>query len=225
MQRTKVNNLTPRANDTQYFFTKGQQYSLDGVEYVGEYHLRGEEAFTGPIPSQTARLLRRLYRWADHYRYEQLFGFDVPAAQFKDPIPFTFDPIEIAYKRGFDTRYFVEKREDHATYAIEIDLGQYNNIGEKGGIDGGLYLHTTVEWKLTGTIDSITNFNRRQLYKASRVVPSVAYAVRNLIEFARITDLPNANLDTGRVKVELDLPSKEEVKKAIQDHYNNQVDQ
>lgn len=224
-KRTKLNSLAPQAQDTQYLFTKGLQYSLEGVEYKGEYHLRGDEAFTGPVPSKTARMLRRLYRYQDHYRYEQLFDFDVEAAQFKDPAPFTFTPIETAYKRGFDTRYFVEKRENDSSYAIEVDLGQYSRIGMKGGIDGGLYLHTAVEWKLTGTVDSITNFNRIQLLKGSKLVPSIVYAVHNLTEAARFTDLANAMLDTGQVRVVSDLPTRLEIKKAIMDYYNRGVDQ
>ena len=84
-------------------------------------------------------------------------------------------------------RFFVEKVEDDFSYAVEIDNDQFNLINKPGGIDGGVYLSAAVRWKLTGRRQDIIDHNEMELYKASSKVPSVNYAVKNFLEFARIT--------------------------------------
>ena len=69
----------------------------------------------------------------------------------------------------------------------KIDLTQFKQINTKGGIDGGLYSNTTVIWKLTGAKSDIIAHNELEIYKASKIVPSVGYAIKNYLEYARIT--------------------------------------
>ena len=82
---------------------------------------------------------------------------------------------------------FVEKIEDSESYAIEVNQEQFNLINKEGGIDGSIYTYTAINWKLTGRSRDIIEHNETQLYKASSIVPSINYAVRNFLEFARIT--------------------------------------
>ena len=174
-------------NDNIYKYTKGGQFSLDGEEYIGEYHFAGKTAKTGPIPNLESRVLQRLYRVQDHYIYDRNFEFNVGVLNFVDPRPYLYAPIEPVYVVGSDTRYFVEKIEDSESYAIEIDQAQYDTIGKPAGIDSAIYTYAIVTWKLTGRRQDIIDHNELQLYKASAKVPSVNYAVRNFLEFARIT--------------------------------------
>lgn len=174
-------------NDNLYKYTKGGQFSLDGVEYIGEYHYRSNTPKTGPVPTLESRVLQRLYRVQDHYVYDRNFNFDVSVLNFVDPRPYLYTPLESVYAVGTDTRYFVEKIEDSESYAIEIDQAQYDAIGKPGGIDNAIYTSAFITWKLTGRRQDIIDHNETQLFKASSIVPSINYAVRNFLEFARIT--------------------------------------
>jgi hypothetical protein len=181
-----INKYTAAYNVNNYLYTKGREYTLNGKSYIGEYHLDGDVPMTGPVPAPESKQLRRMYNNLDHYIYDGVFLFSVPVLNYVDPVPFIYKPLSQAYITGFDARFFVEKKDDEG-YAIEIDSMQYDKIGSLGGIDGGLYQHTIVEWKLTGRRDDIIKYNEYQIKKASKIVPTVQYAIRNYLEFAQIT--------------------------------------
>ena len=102
-----------------YLYTKGGQFSLDGKEYIGEYHFDGTIAKAGPVPpppsQPEAPTLRRLYNNPDHYTYDSVKKFSVPVLLRTDPQPYLYAPVESAYIVGFDARYFVEKINDDAS--------------------------------------------------------------------------------------------------------------
>jgi len=181
--------FSPRRNNigNNFLYTKGGEFSLDGVDYIGEYHMVDEMAKTYPTSNPNSQLLRRVYKNKDHYIYDKLHDFDIAVLQFIDPKPYVYKPDEQDYSIGSDTRYFVEKVDDDNSFAIEVDQEQYSNIGRAGGIDGGLYLAASVSWKLTGRKEDIITHNENQIYKASKSVPSVNYAIKNFLEFSRIT--------------------------------------
>lgn len=181
--------FSPRRNNigNNFLYTKGGEFSLNGVDYIGEYHLVDDMAKTYPSANPNSQLLRRIYKNPDHYIYDRLHDFDIPVLQYIDPKPYVYKPDDQDYSVGFDTRYFVEKVDDDNSFAIEVDQEQYNNIGRAGGIDGGLYLVATVRWKLTGRREDIIKHNETEIYKASKFCPSVNYAIKNFLEFTRIT--------------------------------------
>jgi len=179
--------FSPIQNNDTHLYTKGAEFSLNGLNYIGEYHLVGDIPRTGPIPSQTSEELHRAYENPDHYTYDSVFSFDVPTRKFIEPKPYIYRPDEQDYIVGSDTRYFVEKVDDELSFAIEIDQRQYRSVGLSGGIDGGLYLSAAINWKLTGKREDIIRHNEDELYLASKKVPSINYAVKNFLEFARIT--------------------------------------
>lgn len=186
-KQTRTSEFSQRRNDNLYLYTKGNQYSLDGENYIGEYHIDGITPRTGPVPSPNSIDLGRVYTNKDHYVYDKLFSFDVPINSTIQPKPYIYRPTEQAYANGNDLRYFVEKINDEKSYAIEINANQYGLIGKKDGIDGGLYLSATVKWKLTGNIDDISTSNQLELQQASFKIPTILYSIKNFTEFARIT--------------------------------------
>ena len=179
--------FSPRANNDNFLYTKGGEFSLNGVEYIGEYHMIDGMAKTFPLANPDSQILRRIYRNADHYIYDRLHDFDTPVLQFIDPKPYVYRPSEQDYPIGFDNRYFVEKVDDDNSFAIEVDQDQYNNIGTVRNIDAGLYLAASIRWKLTGRREDIISHNEAEIYKASKFCPSVGYAIKNFLEFTRIT--------------------------------------
>ena len=209
-----VASSSPAKTQKIYLYTKGGEYSLNGIEYVGEYHIENGVPKVGPIPmslendinrttavdsiSSNVRLskkdkpseggvLRRLYANKDQYTYDSVKGFKVPVVDFVDPKPYIWKPNEAAYEATEGTRYFVEKINDEGSFAIEIDPEQYQLIGLPRGIDNGLYSFTSIRWKLVGSRDYITTFNQQQLYQAAYIVPSILYSVKNFTEYARFT--------------------------------------
>lgn len=182
-----ISDFSPGKNDNLYKYTKGGEFSLDGKEYIGEYHIMTDIPKTGPIPSKESKILQRLYTNYDHYIYDKLFKFNVPVLNFIEPVPYLYKPNEQQYAAGFDDRYFVEKIEDDLSYAIEIDAIQFININKPKGIDGGIYSSTSIRWKLTGTQQEIALYNQTEISKARVKVPSIAYAIKNFLEYARIT--------------------------------------
>lgn len=176
-----------RKNNNTYLYTKGKEYSLNGIEYIGEYHLDGTVAKVGPILDPEAPALQRYYANKDHYIYDKQYNFNSKVLQFISPVYYSYAPAEQAYLIGYDLRYFVEKINDDESYAIEIDEKQFRNINKKGGIDGGIYAVSTVQWQLTGYQKDIAANNELSLRQASVITPSVEYAVKNYTEFARFT--------------------------------------
>ena len=179
--------FSPASKNDNYLYTKGGELSLDGNEYIGEYHIDSTTPKTGPVPSKDSKVLRRLYPNKDQYTYDKVFQFNVPITKFVNPKPYLYTPTEQIYEDGFDTRYFVEKVNDDGSYAIEISKAQYDLIGKPKGIDDGIYGSAAIEWKLTGRREDIIKHNQTQLQKAIKTVPTIDYAVRNYLEFARIT--------------------------------------
>ena len=175
-----------RHNDVSktHLYTKGKEYSLNGVEYVGQYHMQDDSAWTEPLKSDQSQELQKYYINSSHYTNDKIKNFKTPPLIYKEPIPIVYRPSQQAYTAGQDTRFFVEKINDETSYAIEIDQQQFNYIGRSGGIDNNLYTSTSIVWKLLGVKDEIADFNQVQIQKAKRVVPTIDYAIPNLTQFA-----------------------------------------
>ena len=176
-----------KTNDNIYLYTKGGEFSYEGNNYIGEYHYDNNVPKTGPIPDNIALPLQRYFTNPEHYIYDKVFRFKSKVLSYVEPKPYLYIPNEQVYSVGVDSRYFIERTQNNESYAIEIDLTQFKQIGTKGGIDGGLYTNTTVIWKLTGAKSDIIAHNELEIYKASKIVPSVGYAIKNYLEYARIT--------------------------------------
>lgn len=184
-----------RKNNNNYLYTKGGEFSLNGNNYVGEYHYDDVSPRTGPIASPETLILHRFYTNKDHYIYDKLFNFITPLSEFVFPKPYIYKPTEQTYTSGFDSRFFVEKINDDKSYAIEVDVEQYSNLGKTKGIDNGIYNSSEITWKLTGSESDIIKHNQLQIYSALSTTPSINYAIKNYLEYARIT-LTNQTTNT-----------------------------
>jgi hypothetical protein len=172
---------------TEYLYTKGGEFSLDGVEYIGEYHLVGPFVMTGPIKAPNARHLEQLYTSYDHYIYDKSFNFGVGVKDRVDPTPFRYTPTDQSYVAGSEMRFFVEKINTDDSFAFEINRVQYDYRNRPGGVDEGIYALAAIEWKLTGRLEDIITFNQIQMERASEKLPTIAYAVTSFSEYARVT--------------------------------------
>jgi hypothetical protein len=171
--------------NSEYLYTKGNEFSLNGQNYIGEYHYENMTPTTEPELGGGI-VLRKRYTNLDHYTYDKLLKFDTLVSSFISPKPYMPIISNQTYVAGYVTRYFVEKINDSQSYPIEIDLSQFKKFGKRGGIDSGLYNVASVSWKLTGLIVDIIAYNQEEIFFASDKVPKIAYGVRNYTEYARI---------------------------------------
>ena len=171
--------------NSEYLYTTGNEFSLNGQNYIGEYHYSNVIPTTGPKLGSGV-VLRKIYTNTNHYTYDKLFNFNTLVSGFVSPKPYIPIIPNQVYITGFVTRYFVEKINDSQSYPIEIDLSQFKKFGKSGGIDSGLYNVVSMNWKLTGLINAVIAHNQQEIYFASSKVPKIAYGVRNYTEYARI---------------------------------------
>lgn len=197
MKIVRPSNYSSRkTNKDKYLYTKGFQFSLNGVNYIGEYHKSGDEYRTGPEPSKTSQLLTKYYSDPILYAYDKAKNF--PKRPRVEPNQIVFTPDEADYRNGFAIRYFVERSGKFEGYPLEIDKKQANKFGTANGIDEGAYNLVSFRWKLVGprntvvinsttTIEGVYEHNVREVYKASAVIPNMIAAIKNYVEFARFT--------------------------------------
>lgn len=189
-------NLSGDRLKTQYLYTKGNQFSLNGENYIGEYHKNGSKFYTGPIHNGSSKLLTKYYSDPLMYEYDRSRGFEERIRVVPNQI--VWAPLDTNYKTGFATRYFVERTGNYESYPIEIDAEQKSMFGSEGGIDEGLYALAVFDWKLTGPernvykdnqlyIEGIYEFNQRQVIVNSKIIPNLEYAIKSYTEYARVT--------------------------------------
>jgi len=193
----KKNKLANNTNADKYLYTKGREYSLDGINYIGEYHLVDGKPETGPIPDNQSKPLTKFYPDQVVYNYDRIKQFKNLVTEFVEPKPIIIKPMDIDYDLGYIDRFFVEKSINVEKYPTEIDNKQYQKYNTAKNINGGLYLVVILKWKLTGPLrdrrDGKGNLIERGIYehnaleveKGSRQIPNISYLIKNYIEFAR----------------------------------------
>ena len=170
-------NLTRNKNKREYLYTKGFEFSLDGENYIGEYHKQGSIYKTEPIESPTSKRLTKYYNDPLLYQYDKSRNFEERVRVVPNQI--VWAPVK-------------------TNYTIEIDQEQKEKFGKDGGIDEGLYALATISWKLTGSersiykdnmlyIEGIYEYNQRQVIIGTKIIPNLEYAIKSYTEYARFT--------------------------------------
>ena len=181
-----------------YKYTKGQEYTtIDGREYIGEYHLRRDgKAYTGPTPTTNTNTIQLLpyYSSNNNYTYDRLLQFNYPIKDHTLPIPYEYAVRDEdgVYAQGFDTRHFVQKI-GIGTYAIEISSQQRDRYGSRLGIDNAIYKVVDIQWQLTGTLQAIESANKERVNIASQTLPDLPFTIRNYTQYARATSQTQFN--------------------------------
>ncbi len=202
-------------NTTRY--TKGFEYSLDGENYVGEYHIIDGQAFTGPplVNKQIRRSLTKYYSSQNNYQYDKIAKFNrvqstyIPPQHIK-PVPNAGD-----YRLGYITRYLLQDIRNKQSVPIEVGQTGLDRYGKSRGYDSGLYDLITLKWLLIGPLyDQITTIqsqtqvvngetvtlqsyervvsgiideNKRTVMRLVEQYPALPYAFKNYQELAQPT--------------------------------------
>jgi hypothetical protein len=200
-------------------YTKRFEYSLDGENYVGEYHILDGLAYTGPpkIGKQYRKVLTKYYSNQNNYIYDKLNKFEKIESTYITPIYVRPVPQSGDYRIGFIVRYLLQEtlRKDH----VPVEVGQQglDRYGKPNGHDSALYTLIQIQWKVTGPLYDIKTFvqgqtqmingelvkladreqitpgiideNKRTIDNLTNLYPALPFAFKNYQEFAQPTIL------------------------------------
>lgn len=90
-------------------------------------------------------------------------------------------PKEFDYKKGYLTRYFLQKANDFDSPIYEVKqnaIMKYSN--------NSFYNVTSLDWRLVGTKEEIKQSNLASLRLASVKLPKIALYLPNLLQFHQV---------------------------------------
>lgn len=172
---------------TFYRYTKGKEYCLNLEEYIGEYHLRGSDAYSEPIPSKTSKLLARYHPSKQVLIYNQLAPLQQVFLFYTEPTKGVVYPTEDNFGSEEMYRFFVQHRLNQNI--IEIDYAQAANHGKQSGIDPVTYQLLELKWKITKNpkkLKEIGFANSKQVQKMNREMPGLADNIFSYTEFSEV---------------------------------------
>lgn len=183
---------------SETYYTKGKEYSLNGQNYIGEYHISNDKPLSGPIGSDSSQELTEYYASDALYTYDKLYNFQKIEHTFKEPLAIKIVPQETDYELGYYTRYFLQNIVDIYKVPIEINEEERQTYGQPNGLDSNLNVVVPITWTLVGPMittkrldgtlsESIADKNEKAMARAVASFPNFNYAVKNYIEFARPT--------------------------------------
>lgn len=177
------------ANSDLYLYTKGKQFILGLEEYIGEYHKRGSEVYSGPIPDSKSKKLGEYSPDIAVRLYDTIRPDEIKIRKFIDPVDGKIYPTDSQYELGIFTRYFVKKRNEKNNVIFELSSDDVKTYGKPGGIDDGLYQLTELNWFISKKelyIDTVSMKNRNAVGVKNKEMPGLKDHILNYFEFSFI---------------------------------------
>jgi hypothetical protein len=121
-------------------------------------------------------------READLRRYTSLSRFE-KGDSFKNLQIVAYIPVltEVDYKRGYISRYFIQRANDMAGRITEI-----NEIAFSKFVNTPFYTAITLDWKITGSDDEIKDCNSKSIKFVLKQMPKIQMYLPNLLQFRKI---------------------------------------
>jgi len=172
-------------------FTHGKEFLLNGIEYIGPYHLWVDKYYyTGNFHDK--KISKKLDFFLDNAQilnYNKLES-DFIKVKWIYPKQYIASPTQDDYKKGYIERCFVRKANDINAEIIEvsIDDGKYINAQQ-------YYIVVFINWKISGVLDNfrdscgalyigVLTSNHIEVEKAEKVMPGIKNVLSyNLMEF------------------------------------------
>lgn len=95
-----------------------------------------------------------------------------------EPIPFKYNINSNDIKRGYITRYFVQKTNDNQAPVIEVSNPNYTVMGKNP-----LFKSAKLKWRISGTEEEIKNSNRVSISEHLGKIPQLKNRLVNLLEY------------------------------------------
>ena len=156
----RVENNKYKTKENEFTFRDGK-----AVKRNTDYHIHytkdlNEWYMTGTKHARSSKIINRVKNNTDFQRYNLL------NKQSKLSIPPSrIAPTATEIKAGAMKRYFAIKTNDNKSPVFEISK---DNFGSSP-----LYDYASVQWKISGTKDSVSSFNELQIEKASEEISSL----------------------------------------------------
>ena len=115
-------------------------------------------------------------------RYDKIIKKDI---NFKPIRIKTFKPApnEFDYKRGYITRYFVQKINDETAPVYEIDQNAFDVFG-----NNTFYQTASIDWKIIGTDEQIKDANSKSILLGIKKLKVLSLYLPNLLQFRKSKD-------------------------------------
>jgi hypothetical protein len=89
-------------------------------------------------------------------------------------------PNEKDYKRGYITRYFVQKSNDSNSYIYEVSKESYKNY-----LTNAFLLKVSLDWRIVGDDTDIKKSNSESIRLASKTMNKLQLYLPNLLQFKK----------------------------------------
>jgi hypothetical protein len=121
-------------------------------------------------------------REVDLIRYSKLSKFEKEDS-FKNLQIAAYIPVptEVDYKRGYISRYFIQRANDMTGRITEI-----NEIAFSKFVNTPFYTAITLDWKITGNDDEIKDCNFKSIKFVLKEMPKIQMYLPNLLQFRKI---------------------------------------
>lgn len=94
--------------------------------------------------------------------------------------PFIPEPDDSDYKRGYITRYFVQKVNDTNSTIYEVSEFNFNRITMNS-----FYLTTKLNWRITGSVEEVKESNFKSVKLTSKHMPKLMMYLPNYLQFRK----------------------------------------
>lgn len=101
--------------------------------------------------------------------------FDTPYINTNIP-----HPTEVDYKRGYISRYFIQKINDVNSNIFEISKDNFSMFN-----NNVFYNCVILDWRITGTKEDIKNSNSISVKLASKNMPKLMMYLPNYLQFSK----------------------------------------
>ena len=93
---------------------------------------------------------------------------------------FVPSPSDSDYKKGYITRYFIQKANDTNSTIYEISKEKYKTY-----FDNQLFVKTSLDWRITGDDIDIKKSNSESVRLASQKINKLQLYLPNLLQFRK----------------------------------------
>lgn len=170
-------------------YTPGKDYMTDaGKEYIGLYHVlkNGQVWSEASFNKNSVQLIIYVGAIANGTKASGTY-FNLTGKIFhKHKVPEYYypQPTKKDYEKANFYRFFVAKKNDASTL-IEINDKQYKklNVQNKVGINDDLYRQVELQWSIAGPMESVMQFNKQSVLKASKRISSLENYLGDLLEY------------------------------------------
>lgn len=93
-------------------------------------------------------------------------------------VPFIPSPKDEDYKRGYITRYFIQKANNTNDVIYEVKKNSISKL-----TNNTFYSVVSLDWRIIGSKDDIKKSNSESIRIASNIIPKIQLYLPNLLQF------------------------------------------